>query len=76
MTAADVVAQLGSEQGDLFREAVALVVREFMEAEVAANVGAEYGQVSEQRTSQRNGYRPRVWETRVGEIELLIRNAR
>ena len=24
------------------------------------------------RVTHRNGYRPRAWETRVGEIELLI----
>ena len=69
MTAGDVVAQLMSgEHGDLLREAVRLIAREFMEAEVAEHVGAEYRQVSDERVSQRNGYRPRAWETRVGEI--------
>jgi putative transposase len=77
MTAADVVAQLmGSEHGDLLREAVGLIARELMEAEISAHVGAEYGQVSDARVSQRNGYRPRGWETRVGEIELLVPKAR
>jgi hypothetical protein len=77
MTAADVVAQsMSSEHGDLLREAVRLIARELMEAEVAEHVGAEYRQVSEDRVSQRNGYRPRVWETRVGEIELLVPKAR
>jgi transposase-like protein len=77
MTAADVVAQLVSgEHGDLLREAVRLVAREPMEAEIAQHVGAGYGEVSGERVSQRNGYRPRGWETRVGEIELLIPKAR
>jgi transposase-like protein len=77
MTAADVARQLASgEHGDLLQEAVALVAREFMEAEIATHVGAEYRQVSDERTAQRNGYRPRVWETRVGEIELLVPKAR
>jgi putative transposase len=77
MTAGDVVAQLmGSEHGDLLREAVRLIARELMEAEVAEHVGGEYRQVSDERVSQRNGYRPRVWETRVGEIDLLIPKAR
>jgi putative transposase len=73
MTAADVVAGvLAGEHGDFVREAVALVARELMEAEVSAEVGAELGEVSESRVTHRNGYRPRPWETRVGEIELLI----
>lgn len=77
MTAADVVAQLmGSEQGDLLREAVGLIARELMEAEISAHVGAEFGEISDGRASQRNGYRSRAWETRVGEIELLIPKAR
>jgi transposase-like protein len=74
MTAADVVAGvLAGEHGDFVMEAVALVARELMEAEVSAEVGAELGEVApDVRSTHRNGYRPRPWETRVGEIELLI----
>jgi putative transposase len=77
MTPADVVAQvMGGEHGDVLREAVALVARALMEAEVSAQVGAEHGERSPDRVTHRNGYRPRAWETRVGEIELLIPRAR
>lgn len=73
MTTADVVAKVMSgEHGDFVREAVALVARELMEAEISVEVGAERGEVSAERVAHRNGYRPRPWETRVGEIELLI----
>src|SRR5215213_4263452 len=73
MTAADVVARaMGGEHGDLLRDAVALVVRELMEAEVAQLTGAQRGERSPERLTHLNGYRPRVWETRVGEIDLLI----
>jgi hypothetical protein len=73
MTTADVVASvMAGEHGDFVREAVALVARELMEAEISVEVGAELGEVSAERSSHRNGYRPRPWETRVGEIELLI----
>jgi putative transposase len=74
MTAADVVAQVRDGRlEDFVREAVVLVARELMEAEVSAEVGAELGEVApEVRSTHRNGYRPRPWETRVGEIELLI----
>jgi transposase-like protein len=75
MAAADVVAGvLAGEHGDFVREAVALVARELMEAEVSAEVGAQLCEVApDERVTHRNGYRPRPWETRVGEIELLSR---
>jgi transposase-like protein len=74
MTAADVVAQVRDGRlEDFVREAVVLVARELMEAEVSAEIGAELGEIAPQeRVTFRNGYRPRAWETRVGEIELLI----
>src|SRR5947209_7850007 len=74
MTAADVVAQVRDGRlEDFVREAVVLVARELMESEISAEVGAELGEVAPQeRVTYRNGYRPRAWETRVGEIELLI----
>jgi putative transposase len=43
-----------------------------MEAEVAAQIGAELGERTPDRVAQRNGYRPRSWDTRVGELELRI----
>src|ERR1700757_2920928 len=74
MTAADVVAQVRDGRlEDFVREAVVLVARELMEVEISAEVGAELGEVApEARITHRNGYRSRPWETRVGEIELLI----
>jgi transposase-like protein len=74
MTVADVVAEVRDGRlEDFVREAVALVARELMEVEVSAEIGAKLGEVApETRATHRNGYRPRAWETRVGEIELLI----
>ena len=73
-TVADVVAQVRDGRlEDFVREAVTLVARELMEAEISAEVGAELGEVApESRVTHRNGYRPRAWETRVGEIDLLV----
>ena len=73
-TVADVVAAVREGRLDDFvREAVALVARELMEGEISAEIGAELGEVApERRVTHRNGTRPRAWETRVGEIELLI----
>ena len=50
---------------DFLREAV-------MDHEVSAQVGVGYGERSEMRTTRRNGYRPRRWDTRVGSIDLQI----
>src|SRR5881398_2958256 len=74
MTVADVVAQVRDGRlEDFVREAVALAARELMEAEISEEIGAALGEVApESRLTHRNGYRPRGWETRVGEIELLI----
>src|SRR3954470_12999063 len=64
---------LHSEHADVLRESVAFMVRELVEAEIAARIGAEHGErAPERRTTQRNGYRYRDWDTRVGTIELAI----
>ena len=56
MTAAQVVDKLMSgEHADVVRESVAWVVAELMEAEVAGPIGAELGEVSGERVTQRNG---------------------
>src|SRR5215216_6114659 len=60
------------EHGDFLREAVAMVATQLMEAEISGEIGAGLGEVSAERVTHRNGYRPRAWETRVGEIELQI----
>jgi putative transposase len=74
MTAADLVDKLlASEHADVLRESVAWLVGELMEAEVSGLTGAELGErAPDRRQAQRNGYRPRRWDTRVGEFELAI----
>ena len=77
MTPADVVARaMAGEHGDLLRDAVGLVVRELMDAEVATLTGAGRGERTPERVTNLNGYRERAWETRVGEIELQIPRTR
>ena len=50
-----------AEDADLgfLREAMGVLVQAIMEAEVAAQIGAEPGERSASRLTQRNGYRPR-----------------
>ena len=72
MTAEQVVSYLLEEDGlDFLRESLTWVVQQMMEAEVSELVGAARGErVPEERLTHRNGYRPRRWDTRAGELEL------
>lgn len=73
MTTPEVVAKtLLDEHADFLKEAVAMVAAQLMEGEIGAEIGAAKGEVTPERATHRNGYRPRAWETRVGEIELQI----
>ncbi len=73
ITAQELVGKLMSaEHADLLKEAVAWLCAELMEAEVAAQIGAAHGERNPERITNRNGYRPRGFDTRVGEIELAI----
>lgn len=61
---------------DLVREALQLMSQELMEVEVEAHLGAERYERSSERTGQRNGYRERTWDTRVGSIPLRVPRVR
>jgi putative transposase len=63
---------LVDEHADLLRESVKWLAQQLMEVEVTELVGAERGERTEDRATHRNGYRPRRWDTRAGEIELQI----
>jgi transposase-like protein len=73
MTILEVVREvLRDEHADVIRESVRAVAQELMEAEVCELIGAQRGERTEDRATHRNGYRPRRWDTRAGEIELQI----
>ena len=58
MTSAGVVAKaLIDEHYDFLRESVAMIAAEIMEAEIERRVGAGKGEVSETRSTHRNGSR-------------------
>ena len=57
---------------DFLREALRMLVEGIMDAEVSSRIGAEYGERSPERVTQRNGYRSRAWDTRVGTMDLHI----
>lgn len=57
---------------DFLREAMGVLVQAIMEAEVEGKTGARYGERTADRVTQRNGYRLRPWDTRVGTLDLHI----
>ncbi len=63
---------MGDEHADVLRETLAWFVRELMEAEVTAQIGAGLHERSAERTTHRNGYRQRAWQTRAGDVALAI----
>jgi putative transposase len=61
-----------SPDADLLREMIGFAAQRLMELEVEGLAGAAYGEKSQERLAQRNGYRDRSWETRAGTVELRI----
>ncbi|MBD5635633.1 MAG: IS256 family transposase [Candidatus Eremiobacteraeota bacterium] len=59
-------------QDDVVRELLAHVAERLMDFEVEQRTGAEYGERTAERSNSRNGYRDRLWETRVGSVDLRI----
>src|ERR1700739_938729 len=57
---------------DLLRDMIGFAAQRLMELEVEGLTGATYGEKSQDRLAQRNGYRDRIWETRAGSVELRI----
>ena len=74
MRAGEVVGYLLEGEGvDVVRESLTWMSEQLMEAEVSELIGAERGERAPgERLTHRNGYRPRRWDTRVGELELAI----
>ena len=65
--------QMGLDgDADFLREGVRLMSQLLMELEVEEMTGAGRYERTPERVNQRNGYRHRRWETRVGEIPLRI----
>jgi transposase-like protein len=61
---------------DFLREGMRVFSEAVMELEVTQQVGAERHARTATRTGQRNGYRERRWDTRVGTIDLQVPRVR
>lgn len=56
----------------LMRQLLQTMINAPLGADADAVVGAEWGKPSPERTTQRNGYRHRDLDTRVGTIDVVI----
>ena len=72
MELAELLSKAEGADADWLREGVRVLAQALMEGEVSAQIGATHGQRTPDRTTHRNGYRPREWDTRVGTVELAI----
>lgn len=63
---------LAEASPDLMRSLLQDVINALLSADADAVVGAEYGRPSSDRVSQRNGYRHRGLDTRVGTIDVTV----
>ncbi|SFF81503.1 Transposase, Mutator family [Methylobacterium sp. yr596] len=59
-----------SADAEVLREMIGFAAQRLMELEVAGLTGAAHGEKNPDRPAQRNGYRDRDWQTRVGIVEL------
>ena len=57
---------------DFLQEGVQIMMQMLIELEAGQQIGAERYERKPERVTYRNGYRTRLWETRVGEIPLRI----
>ena len=57
---------------DLMRSLLQTMINALLSADVDAVVGAEWGKTSPDRVAQRNGYRHRDLDTRVGTIDVAV----
>lgn len=61
---------------DTLREAMRLVLQELIELEATEAIGAARYERTEERTTHRNGSRPRLLSTKAGDVELHIPKVR
>ena len=63
---------LADSSPDLMRSLLQTMINALLSAYADAVVGAEWGKPSPDRTAQRNGYRHRNLDTRVGTIDVAV----
>lgn len=77
MALAELLRKAEADPGvDVLREGVKVLAEAVMDLEVEQHVGAGWHERSPERMGQRNGYRERSWDTRVGTIPLRVPRVR
>ena len=61
---------------DFLRDGVRILGQTLMDLEVSQHLRAEKNERTPERAGQRNGYRTRQWDTRVGTVELQVPRVR
>ncbi|MBX9602482.1 MAG: IS256 family transposase [Bryobacteraceae bacterium] len=69
---ADKLVESATSAEDPLRAMAEMIADFMMEAEVTAKVGAEPHERSAERTTHRNGFRDRRWDTRLGTLSLKV----
>lgn len=69
---ADKLVETATSAEDPLRAMAEMIADFVMEAEVTAKVGAEPHERSPERTTHRNGFRDRRWDTRLGTLNLKV----
>ena len=69
---ADKLLESATSSEDPLRAMAEMIADFMMEAEVTAKVGAEPHERSADRTTHRNGFRDRRWDTRLGTLSLKV----
>ncbi len=63
---------ISQSQPEMLRKGLMSLLELFMDHEVREICGAEMGERTQDRMNQRNGYRERDFETRMGTVSLAI----
>ena len=63
---------LADSEGDFLRDALTWLLNQLMDADVSGQIGALLHERSTSRTTHRNGYRDRAWDTRAGTLSLKV----
>ena len=72
----DLLDQLATADSDALRTLLQHALQQLIEAEASAYIGAAPGEHSTERTTYRNGHRPKTLDTRVGRLDLQIPKVR
>ncbi len=76
MALTELLRKADAGDAEFLKEGVRVLAQALMALELTQHVGAERYERALTRTGQRNGYREREWDTRVGTIELQVPRVR